>query len=1166
MLKKIFVIATALCLGLAAHAEDEYMVQHWGVEDGLSQNTVMCMLQDKQGYMWFGTWDGLNRFDGYNFDIYKPDKGQVNSRIDVIYEDEEETLWWATYDGHYYSMDHSRRNPIERQKADLPSGMIESINSMNDTLIVDRNGIVWLADSQPGIRRCRNGVWKRFVPKQDMRYKGQAGRHIFILYDQLGREWVNPTGGGFSYYDYEKDELINPLRSTNTIHSAYVDRAGHLWISTFDKGVDCLNIEPKPFRLHDLSIWEKKNGEVRAMMVHKDGRIEMVEKDERMIYSIAETSHGTIYGTRGKGIIGGHRHYALNNLLVYDLLVKGDTIFAATYGGGVNVFLPNNKHYVIGDGYKVRSLMLTNDALWAACTSGLLRIDQNGTVNYPCNDARCLYSYENKVYVGTFGGGLMVMENDTLHSIETGQDIVMSIVGEGDKIWMTSEEGITELDLKTGAHQYFATFDPTRKAYFSEGKGIMTQDSTILFGYSQGYVEFFPNHPIESEKSVPLQIRHLYVMDQEIEIGPDSIITLDYNRNSFRVDYAALEFSNPKEIKYAYVLEGSGRDWKIVGHERSLSLTNLKAGRYHLRIRSTNHHGVWVDNEVEMTIVVKGSIWSSWWMILIYLLLIGTLAVVVNYLTKKYVRMEQDLKMGEEVNNIKLQFFTNISHELRTPLTLISGPVDHILKNDKLTPAMRSQLEIVQNNSQRMLRMVNQILDFRKIQNKKMRLRVQKVHLFDLANHTLANFNKEAEDRHINLQLVQHTENDIVWVDREKTDTILYNLLSNAFKYTPDGKSITLEIDERPDYVLFSVKDEGRGIPKDKRSTLFERFSSHNISGNDMAGTGIGLNLVKDLVDLHRGFIEVQSEVGHGSTFTVLLRRGYEHFDNDVELVIDDNSQVKTIEESALEGIELQAESRTKKQILVVDDNEDMRSFLSTILQNEYDIVTAKDGAEALKVFKKEAPDLVISDLMMPNLNGIELTKRLKSQPDTSYIPIVLLTAKSAIEDRLEAMEYGADDYVTKPFEPEYLRARVRNILRQRESLEAGYRERLRNLDPQSKEEDEPQDSFLAKLLGIMNEEMDNNELTVDELVEQMGMGRTVFFNKLKSVTGLSPVEFIREIRIKRAAQLLEQGNYNISEVTYMVGMNDSRYFSKCFKATYGMTPSEYKKNKDSAE
>jgi len=352
----------------------------------------------------------------------------------------------------------------------------------------------------------------------------------------------------------------------------------------------------------------------------------------------------------------------------------------------------------------------------------------------------------------------------------------------------------------------------------------------------------------------------------------------------------------------------------------------------------------------------------------------------------------------------------------------------------------------------------------------------------------------------------------------------------------------------------------------EKRSLLFERFSSHDAMKNksNIPGTGIGLNLVKELVDLHHGYIEVESKIGQGTCFTIFLHTDKEHFGNEVDVIIDDSdASAHQVEETPTVSLPDMSEGGvSRRSILVVDDSDDMRRFLTTILSPKYEIRTAEDGVQALKMVQDEAPDLIITDLMMPNMDGIELLQKIKGGEDTNYIPVILLTAKSAIESRLEALGDGADDYVTKPFEPEYIKARVKNILRQREQLEESYRNRLLRLEPQKSNKDEPNDAFLMRLMTVMEKQMDNNALTVDELVDEVGMGRTVFFNRLKGLTGLSPVEFIREMRIKRAAQLLESGGYNVTEVTYMVGMNDSRYFSKCFKATYGMTPTEYKRAK----
>ena len=364
------------------------------------------------------------------------------------------------------------------------------------------------------------------------------------------------------------------------------------------------------------------------------------------------------------------------------------------------------------------------------------------------------------------------------------------------------------------------------------------------------------------------------------------------------------------------------------------------------------------------------------------------------------------------------------------------------------------------------------------------------------------------------------------------------------------------------DYVSITVKDEGVGIDNSKISTLFERFTSNNeINSNyNIVGTGIGLNLVKELVDLHHGYIDVQSKPGEGSSFNIMIRKGKEHLEGEADFIVDDTHALS-------QGVTLRTDpthivdSIDNPTLLVVDDSDDMCTFLSEILSKDYNVVIAKDGQEGVDKAREIIPSLIISDLMMPNKDGLDLVNELKQDMSTSHIPIILLTAKTAIESRLDAMRYGADDYITKPFSPIYLTARINNILEQRHRLQESYRQNLMNLNPQIEKQATPDERFLAKLMTVMDKNISNSELTVDSLLSEMAMGRTVFYNKLKGLTGFSPVEFIREVRVKRAAQLLETGQYSVTEVTYMVGMNDARYFSKCFKAVFGVTPSDYKRN-----
>ncbi len=1181
-------MSVAVCLmvcGGMLFADEHYLINHYSIDDGMSQNTVMAILQDKQGYMWFGTWDGLNRFDGYNFQVFKAmDNGKeakVNNRVDIIYEDEEEQLWWMTYDNHFYMLDKKRQKLTAQDADSLPMGLLERIAQENETICVDKNDIIWRVDNKEGVLRYRNNQWKRFTPNLDSRYAGQLREHFFILEDSLGRVWVNPTGGGWSYYDYEQDELVYPFKDklTNMIHTAYIDRDGLIWVATYDNGVDCINMTSQPYELTDMRKSPKEKGEVRAFVQLKNGDIQKIVKDKRRIYCALDSRYGLLYGTKGHGL-----QYAATGKIIptdspdiYDIAEGSDgTLYIGTYGGGLNILRYDSSLHrfkdpqVVGKGLKIRDIVIVDDVLWCGTTTGLFRVNLHDLSNtmIPSYDIRSLYYSQDKLWLGTFGGGLNMLDpkdpKNEIHRLPTLQDIVLSIAGDGQNLWFSSENDITQMNIETGECTYYDALDGQRNACFTEAQALRTQAGSILFGYSNGYCTFDPSKITHRQSTPPMQI--VRCTSTGCVLPLNDVIEIEHNAN-ITIEYAALEYVSAQKIAYSYKLEGLSDEWIDAYAQRSVTYTNLPPGKYVFHVRSTNREGSDANNETTLHIVVKTPTWASWWAILLYVLAVMVVIVLVGYAAWTYEMLRRKVQVEQQVTDIKLRFFTNISHELRTPLTLIIGPVENILQTERISNSVRGQLEIVQSNSHRMLRMVNQLLDFRKIQNKKMRLRVQKSNLSDIVDETCANFKKEAYDKHINLNIVKKAEDSTVWVDRSRVDTILFNLLSNAFKFTSAGKNITVAVDSKPGYMLLIVKDEGIGIPMEKRSVLFERFSSHNElnnSGNN-TGTGIGMNLVKELVDLHHGYIEVESEVGKGTTFTVMFRTGKEHFDSEADMIIDDGSTAQTADnqKNLLEDTLAEIDTKdNKRTILVVDDNEDMRAFLSNILSGDYRVVKAADGKEALALIEKDMPDVVITDLMMPNMDGLELTSHIKRSQDLGHIPVILLSAKSAIESRLEAMKEGADDYVTKPFEPEYLRARVRNLISQRVQLEANYRKRLMRLEPQKNDEGVQGDTFLAKLLDIMDKQMENNTLTVDELVDDMGMGRTVFFNKLKSLTGLSPVEFIREMRIKRAAQLLEQKQYNITEVTYMVGMNDSRYFAKCFKATYGVTPSEYRRER----
>ena len=548
-------------------------------------------------------------------------------------------------------------------------------------------------------------------------------------------------------------------------------------------------------------------------------------------------------------------------------------------------------------------------------------------------------------------------------------------------------------------------------------------------------------------------------------------------------------------------------------------------------------------------------------------------------------RLKHEVSVEQQVTDMKLRFFTDISHELRTPLTLISGPVEYVLENTKLPDDAREQLQVVERNTNRMLRLINQILDFRKIQNRKMKMQVQRVNVVAFTRKIMENFESVAEEHQIDFLFETEKDELYLWVDVDKFEKIVFNLLSNAFKYTPNGKMITVLVREDEKTVSVGVEDQGIGIADNKKKSLFVRFE--NLVDRNLfnqSSTGIGLSLVKELVEMHKAIITVDSKLGEGSCFKVDFLKGKEHYDETVEFLQDDAtvgmgiaeqvtdiaSEVPVQPEEDIIAEEAEGDTDSKGTMLLVEDNSELRLFLRSIFASEYRIVEAVDGMQGWSKALKFLPDIIISDVMMPEKDGIEMTRELRADMTTSHIPIVLLTAKTSIESKLEGLEYGADDYITKPFSATYLKARVKNLLTQRQKLQGIYRDNLMTGNPtvdsteETVEEKGPEMSpndrkFMDKLVDLMEKNMDNGDLVVDDLVQELAVSRSVFFKKLKTLTGLAPIEFIKEMRIKRAVQFIETGEYSMTQISYMVGINDPRYFSKCFKQKMGMTPTEYR-------
>lgn len=675
-----------------------------------------------------------------------------------------------------------------------------------------------------------------------------------------------------------------------------------------------------------------------------------------------------------------------------------------------------------------------------------------------------------------------------------------------------------------------------------------------------------------SFRSLPQKLRQ--------DISPDMPefarrIELPYRYNNFSVEFAALTYRNPELTRYAYQLKGFDPDWVYTTADRRFAYyNNLKSGTYTFRLKATDEYGVWNEEIKELTVVIRPPFWATWWAYTIYVLLIAGGVFMVYRAARRRVLLRQELRLremekskSEELNHAKLQFFTNITHELLTPLTIISATVDEL----KLRAPHYTELYGVMNsNIHRLIRLLQQILEFRKAETGNLKLRVGQADVAAFVKNAAESFMPLIKKRKIHFSVLCHPDSIVGYFDTDKLDKILYNLLSNAAKYNKEGGYIQVTLshdEENGDFIRLSVKDNGTGISKAKQAILFRRFYEGEYRKFNTIGTGIGLSLTKDLVDLHGGTIEVHSEENEGAEFVVRIpiRRSYysdEQIDEDdgampiCDAVSYEPSFVPT---ESPEEVANDFSATKTHTLLIVEDNEELLQLMTRLLVREYNVLTAGNGKEAVDLLEHEDVDLVVSDIMMPVMDGIAFCRFLKGHLETSHIPVILLTAKNKEEDRAEAYEVGADGFIGKPFHLTVLHARIRNLLKNKERMARDFKNQLvfevKELNYTSVDED-----FMQRAIDCVNRHLEDPEFDQPQFADEMNTSKSTLYKKLKSLTGLNTSAFIRNIRLKAACRIMEEKGavLRVSELAYAVGFNDPKYFSSCFKKEFGMLPSEY--------
>jgi signal transduction histidine kinase/DNA-binding response OmpR family regulator len=746
-------------------------------------------------------------------------------------------------------------------------------------------------------------------------------------------------------------------------------------------------------------------------------------------------------------------------------------------------------------------------------------------------------------------------------------------------IWLSTSNGLSSvmtIEDKDGTRFQIRNYDEAdglQGKQFNENAAYKTKKGELIFGGADGFNIFNPEK-LGVNKNPPrvvLSNFQLYnktvVPGQEIDgevllplsIAETEEITLPPGQNVFSIEFAGLNFFNPEKNQYRYMLEGFHKQWLSADSKsRNVTFTNLNPGEYTFRVKASNNDGFWNNDGAVLKIKILPPFWKTRTAFVLYCAFVISALLVVRKLIQKRERMkfdrEQERKEAirmHELDMMKIKFFTNVSHEFRTPLTLILTPLERMLRHAK-EPEQLQQYQLIQRNAKRLLNLVNQLLDFRKLEVQELKLNSSEGDIIKFVEETVFSFSDLSEKRDIKLSFESSVESFETLFDQDKLEKILFNLLSNAFKFTPEhgAVSVMTTLTNTPEgkELVLTVRDTGIGIENDKLDKIFDRFFQNDLPKSMVnQGSGIGLSLTREFVKIHNGTIAVESQVGVGSCFTVTLPLadvGHHHEEEHGSMV-------------AKPSAETEGELTKKPLLLLVEDNEDFRFYLKDNLKLDYRIIEAPNGNEGWRMTIEFLPDLIVSDIMMPEMNGIELCKKIKSDQRVSHTPVILLTARSAEEQKVEGFESGADDYITKPFNFEILVSRIKNLISKREKLHKAFPAHL-DIKASELKITSLDEKFINKAIKCVEDNISDADFSVEDLSHQLGISRAHFYKKLMSLTGKSPLEFIRLIRLQQAAQLLKKSQLTVAEVAYKVGFNNPKYFARYFKEEYKVLPSVF--------
>lgn len=1155
-------------------------------EEILTEDLSITSLSiDQQDNLWIGSYN--KGFHHYQLkekkltELTKPVYLQQSSRPMRIYhllESEEEVIFLATEDSGIQVFD---KNGFSFLEIDLYSGTNGLSSKVTTFIFKDRTGIYWVGTGNEGINIYDSHKSQfNHLGIDAGGSNGLSGKSVLALTEsKRGGLWIGLDKGGLNYYNKKTRQVKYFLHQAgntdspgeNVVNGLLESSKGELLIGYYLRGFDILDVERNHFTHYDDQQAVEGATYIKCFFEEGADVLWLGSRQQGLIRFDRKTGQSVKYKhdpANDRSI--SHNHVSAimpeDEASLWIGTFRGIGLFNKKEGAFKSwTYDPDDQHSI--SGIEVYTICKDNKGgLWIGTDNGL---------NYFDREQEQFIRYYNS-------DGL---PSNTIKGI---------LCDENNDLWISTNRGLSRFSIHDKTFKNYGFEDGLKGLYFNENAALKTSDGILMFGSTNGVAYFHPENIRSNPLPPPVVITEFLIHNKPVEIGgTDSplekhisrtkTVNLNYRQNVFTFEFAALSFTASTKNQYAYMLEGFEQEWNYVGDQKNATYTNIAPGNYTFRVKASNNDGIWNEEGTSIYLIILPPWWKTWWAYVLYLSLILVLIVGVRQTalyraellnTVKIERLEKE--KASEFNRMKTNFFTNISHEFKTPLTLILGPLEKINASEQLNlkSGMRKQFALMQQNARRLLRLITLLIESQKNEFTGMKLHAAEDNIIPFLKEIIDAFDNMAKERQIQLVFTHQAPDLKLWFDREKLDIVLYNLLSNAFKYTNSGGSVevSLTVEETalqgipsPKQINISVRDSGKGIAPENLDKIFERYYK---ADQDSRGTGIGLFFSKSIIELHHGQISVVSELKKGSCFTISLPLGNKHLLSDeiapsvpdfVQTVIfRPNIEPETIipvhEYTAREP----SEKANKPVVLIVEDNYDVLVFLRESLSPSYQIAAAFNGLEGLKVAGECHPDLIVSDIMMPEMDGIEFCVRIKSNLATSHIPVILLTAQSGDEKTFLGLESGADDFISKPFNPQLLEIKISNVIATRQMLKQRFRQELL-LSPKEITVTSLDEQFMARVVELMEKHIDDPNFNIDVLVEKINMSRSPFFRKIKAITGQTPSEFIRLYKLKRGAQLLQQSGKTVAEIAYDLGYSSPKIFRMHFKRQFGQTPSEYK-------